>query len=71
MDNGKIPLFVGGSSFFLPLPMFYRNMKEIKTHLKEKKITIFFLLGRLVRVKILHIGGSNQVSLFLSSTLQQ
>lgn len=36
MDNGKIPLFFGGSSFFLQLPMFYRNMKEIKTHLKEK-----------------------------------
>lgn len=33
MDNGKIPLFVGGSSFFL---QFYMNVKEIKTYLKEK-----------------------------------
>lgn len=38
MDNVKIPLFVGGSSFFLQLPLFYRNMKEIKIHLKEKKL---------------------------------
>lgn len=36
MDNDKIPLFIGDSSFFLQLPLFYRNMKEIKTHLKEK-----------------------------------
>lgn len=41
MDNDKIPLFVGGLSFLFQLTLFYRNMKEIKTHLKEK---IYLLL---------------------------
>jgi len=36
MDNDKNPLLVCGLSFLLQLPLFYRNMKEIKTHLKEK-----------------------------------
>lgn len=43
MDNDKIPLFLGGSSFLLQLPLFYRKMKEIKTHLKET-IYLFLLI---------------------------
>lgn len=44
MDNVKIPLFAGGSSFFLQLPLFYRNMKEIKIHLKEKNYCLLLTL---------------------------
>lgn len=41
MDNDRILLFVGGSSFLLQLLLFNRNTKEIKTHLKEE---IYLLL---------------------------